>query len=127
MVKQKEKEVTGEECFHYNSQMTLKPTQKIRRRNKNTRLQELYNEGKISLSKELQNAFHSISDAFEYWDFSFIDITQERISFGGLGAKMYVHSRNGKIPRYHYSKDDGLHPDIYTLGNSWYLLEINLL
>ena len=44
----KNKETTGEECFHYNNQMTLKPTQKIRRRNKNTRLQELYNEGKVT-------------------------------------------------------------------------------
>ena len=32
----------------YNSQMTLKPTQKIRRKNKRTRLQELYNEGKVT-------------------------------------------------------------------------------
>lgn len=31
-----------------NSQMTLKPTQKIRRKNKKTRLQELYNEGKVT-------------------------------------------------------------------------------
>ena len=40
--------VKGEECFHYNSQMTLKPSQKIRRKNKRTRLQELYNEGKVT-------------------------------------------------------------------------------
>ena len=32
----------------YNSSMTLKPTQKIRRKNKRTRLQELYNEGKVT-------------------------------------------------------------------------------
>lgn len=31
-----------------NSGMTLKPTQKIRRKNKKTRLQELYNEGKVT-------------------------------------------------------------------------------
>lgn len=31
-----------------NSNMTLKPTQKIRRKNKKTRLQELYNEGKVT-------------------------------------------------------------------------------
>ena len=32
----------------YNSSMTLKPTQKIRRKNKKTKLQELYNEGKVT-------------------------------------------------------------------------------
>ena len=32
----------------YNDQMTLKPTQKIRRKNKRTRLQELYEEGKVT-------------------------------------------------------------------------------
>ena len=32
----------------YNKQMTLKPTQKIRRKNKKTRLQELYEEGKVT-------------------------------------------------------------------------------
>ena len=32
----------------YSSSMTLKPTQKIRRKNKKTRLQELYNEGKLT-------------------------------------------------------------------------------
>ena len=31
-----------------NSNMTLKPTQKIRRKNKKTKLQELYNEGKVT-------------------------------------------------------------------------------
>lgn len=32
----------------YNDQMTMKPTQKIRRKNKRTRLQELYEEGKAT-------------------------------------------------------------------------------
>ena len=32
----------------YNNQMTLKPTQKIRRKNKRTRLQELWEEGKTT-------------------------------------------------------------------------------
>lgn len=34
--------------FFRNSNMTLKPTQKIRRKNKKTNLQKLYNEGKIT-------------------------------------------------------------------------------
>ena len=33
---------------YYSSSMTLKPTQKIRRKNKKTKLQELYNEGKLT-------------------------------------------------------------------------------
>lgn len=32
----------------YNDQMTLKPTQKIRRKNKRTKLQDLYEEGKVT-------------------------------------------------------------------------------
>lgn len=39
---------TGEEINYYNKQMTLKPTQKIRRKNKKTNLQKLYNEGKVT-------------------------------------------------------------------------------
>lgn len=48
-VEKKSKEKTGEvkENF-YNSSMTLKPTQKIRRKNKKTKLQDLYNEGKVT-------------------------------------------------------------------------------
>lgn len=38
----------------YNNQMTLKPTRKIRRKNKRTRLQELYEEGKVT-STEFYN------------------------------------------------------------------------
>ena len=42
------KEETGEvKLNYYNSNMTLKPTQKIRRKNKKTKLQQLYNEGKV--------------------------------------------------------------------------------
>lgn len=35
-------------CFRHNDQMTLKPAQKMRRKNKKTRLQELYDEGKVT-------------------------------------------------------------------------------
>ncbi len=38
----------------YNSQMTIKPTQKIRRKNKRTNLQTLYEEGKVT-SEEFYN------------------------------------------------------------------------
>lgn len=43
-----------EKVSYYNSNMTLKPTQKIRRKNKKTKLQELYNEGKLT-SEEFYN------------------------------------------------------------------------
>ena len=48
MKKAEEKKKKGEELTFYNNQMTLKPTQKIRRKNKKTRLQELYNEGLVT-------------------------------------------------------------------------------
>ena len=44
MVKEKEKKGQS----FYNKSMTLKPRQKIRRKNKKTKLQELYNEGKVT-------------------------------------------------------------------------------
>ena len=49
MVRKKEPELAadGTEINYYNSQMTLRPTQKIRRKNKKTNLQELYNAGKV--------------------------------------------------------------------------------
>lgn len=47
MKKSKESTKKEEQVF-YNSNMTLKPTQKIRRKNKKTKLQELYNEGKVT-------------------------------------------------------------------------------
>lgn len=46
MVKKKKEEEKKEKL--YSSSMTLKPTQKIRRKNKKTKLQELYNEGKLT-------------------------------------------------------------------------------
>lgn len=48
MSKETNKENKSENQIFYNSNMTLKPTQKIRRKNKRTRLQELYNEGKVT-------------------------------------------------------------------------------
>ena len=42
------KETKSMDPLLYNDQMTLKPTQKIRRKNKRTKLQELYEEGKVT-------------------------------------------------------------------------------
>ena len=47
------KEKDKKEVFH-TDRMTLKPTQKIRRKNKKTRLQELYNEGKLKTEEFYQ-------------------------------------------------------------------------
>ena len=50
----KKEEKKGMDPSLYNNQMTLKPTQKIRRKNKRTRLQELWEEGKTT-SEEFYN------------------------------------------------------------------------
>ena len=50
----KKEEKKGMDPSLYNKQMTLKPTQKIRRKNKRTRLQELWEEGKTT-SEEFYN------------------------------------------------------------------------
>ena len=50
----KKEERKGMDPSLYNKQMTLKPTQKIRRKNKRTRLQELWEEGKTT-SEEFYN------------------------------------------------------------------------
>ena len=50
----KKKEREPMDPLLYNDQMTLKPTQKIRRKNKRTKLQELYEEGKTT-SEEFYN------------------------------------------------------------------------
>ena len=50
----KKKEREAMDPSLYNDQMTLKPTQKIRRKNKRTKLQELYEEGKTT-SEEFYN------------------------------------------------------------------------
>ena len=50
----KEEEKRKKKGQFYNKSMTLKPQQKIRRKNKRTKLQELYNEGKVT-SEEFYN------------------------------------------------------------------------
>ena len=47
-MKEKKVKKSEAEVNFYNKQMTLKPTQKIRRKNKKTNLQKLYNEGKVT-------------------------------------------------------------------------------
>ncbi len=77
----------------------------------------------ILISDELKAAFRNIDEAFENREYSFITITDERISYEGLGNRMFVYSRNGKIPDYFYYDGDGI--DNYSrhiLPDNWYLL-----
>ena len=82
---------------------------------------------RIVLSEELKTSFKNIDEAFKPWGYDSITITKERISYEGLGKKMFVYSRNGKIPDYFYSEDDGI--ENYSrciLPDNWYLLEHNV-
>lgn len=90
-----------------------------------SRIVGLYDGEKIKISKELQESFNNIDKAFMGYDFSFLDVSLERISYQGEGYRMYVYSRDGKVPDYYYHKGDGMRPDVYKLGNNWYLLKVN--
>lgn len=77
---------------------------------------------KITLDKETKCSLDSIVPAFKGYDFSFIQVSDERIAYGGEGYRMYVYSRNGKKPTYFYYKGDGVIFDTYKLKDGWYLL-----
>ena len=85
----------------------------------------LYENGDIEIGEDLEIAFNSIDECFNNYDFSFIEINDDRISYGGLGYRMYVYSRNGKAPTYYYHEGDGMHPEVYKLDENWYLLTVN--
>ncbi len=87
----------------------------------------LYENGNIYPEQEIQNAFNNILNAFQHYEFSFVEITPERVSYGGLGYRMYVYSRNGKVPDYFYHKGDRMDEDCYYLGDNWYLLKVNFI
>ena len=74
------------------------------------------------LDKELKNALYRTSIPFKGYDYSFIAVTSERISYYGDGYRMYVYSRNGKAPDYYYHYGDRQRPEVYSLGDNWYLL-----
>ena len=94
----------------------------------NMEITQLFNDGEdIFLPPEIKAAFNSIHEAFLNYEFSFVEITEDRISYGGLGYRMYVFSRNGKVPDYFYSPDDNMHEEVYALGDDWYLLMVNFL
>lgn len=90
-------------------------------KDKNYQITNLYYNEDIELNDLQKEAINNINDLFST-DFSFIDVYPDRISYGGLGNEMYVYSRNGEIPDYFYSEDDGEKFTTYVLGNDWYLL-----
>ena len=77
------------------------------------------------LDKEMKEALYRTSIPFKWYDYSFISVTKERVSYCGDGYRMYVYSRNGKVPDYYFHKGDGMRPEIYRLGDNWYLLKVH--
>lgn len=78
----------------------------------------------IELEEDCKNALDNIKQNLMPSDFSFIDVTTDRVSYGGLGNRMYVFLKEGKKPNYFYSpKDNKTIYTIYNLNNSWYLLD----
>ena len=71
------------------------------------------------------DALNNIDESF-IGSFDYIDVTEERIDYGGLGNYLYVYSRNGKRPKYFYSpnpKKDRTFFKTYYLIDDWYLLK----
>lgn len=71
------------------------------------------------------DALNNIDESF-IGSFDYIDVTKERIDYGGLGNYLYVYSRNGKRPKYFYSpnpKKDRTFFKTYYLIDDWYLLK----
>lgn len=85
----------------------------------------LYDGETIQINKELKTSLNAIVPAFENYDFSFINVNEERIAYCGEGYLMYVYSRDGKTPTYYYHEGDGMHPEVCELGDNWYLLKVN--
>jgi len=77
---------------------------------------------RLDLSKELKAAFRRIRPLYKGRDFSMICVSSSRIDFSGLGNRAFVFSRDGKKPKYFYSKDDGINFNIANLGGGWFFL-----
>lgn len=73
----------------------------------------------IELDENQLNSLNQIANAFST-DFSFIEITENRISYGGEGSDMFVYSKDGKKPKYFYFKGDKVDFSVENLGNNWY-------
>lgn len=73
----------------------------------------------VELDENQSYSLNKISDAFTT-DFSFIEITETRIAYGGEGSDMLVYSIDGKRPKYFYFKGDKIDFSVKKLGNNWY-------
>ena len=86
----------------------------------------LYDSKDIEIPGHMLDAFNNIKDGMNQSDTDFfIEVTKEKISYGGLSNYMYVYSQNSKAPNYYYHDGDGIHPNVYELGDNWYLLKVN--
>lgn len=77
----------------------------------------------VNSTEDVDNALITIKENAFSQDFSFINVTKERISYGGEGNFMYVYTIDGQKPTYFYSKDSDVasFKTIHLKGN-WYLL-----
>ena len=85
-----------------------------------------YKDEEIRMDSALQEALNSIKECFGGYDFSFIRVTRERISYAGDGYRMYVYSRTGENPEYYYYKGDGVRFDVYRFDDNWFLLTADM-
>ena len=76
----------------------------------------------IKLTDSQLVAINRIDELYKT-DFSFIDVTPDRISYGGLGNQMYVYSFNGDAPSYFYSETNGDKFKTYSLQDGWFYLQ----
>lgn len=80
----------------------------------------------LILENQIINALNNIDHNLIIGSFNYIDVTKERIDYGGLGNSLYVYSKNGKRPKYFYSpmpKKDRSFYKTYHLTDNWYLLK----
>ena len=77
------------------------------------------------LSVDDLDSINAISDAFTF-DFSFIEVYDERVSFGGEGNEMYVYTLKNKPPKWFYAPDDGVDFSKEKLTENWYFLYNNI-
>ena len=81
-------------------------------------------ETKIFLKDDIKEALNNIEENLMTSSFDYIDVTSERISYGGLGNRVYVYSRNGEKPTYYLSpNNDRASYNTYYLNDNWYMLK----
>lgn len=79
---------------------------------------EIYN-FPVELDEKQLDSLNNMANAFST-DFSFIEITENRIAYGGDGNEMFVYSINGETPKYFYFKGDNINFSSEYLGNNWF-------